>query len=224
MKVLRFITPLLSSNMYLLTENSHGILIDPYDGFTSGIAGECKVIDSILLTHEHYDHISGANAFREQYGCPVVCSEICGQRIQDPTHNFSRYYEAYATVQTGKPVPEDLPPVEEYFAHADETFSGQRVLSWQGHELILTETPGHSPGSICILLDGNLLFSGDTLLQGEVAVTRFPGGSRRQYEQAALPYLRGLPDETLVYPGHYGAFRLGEHKIKKQEEGIHDGY
>lgn len=214
MKVQQFTTPLLASNMYLLAENNHGLIIDPYDGYAPEISVACKQVDRILLTHEHYDHISGTNALRERYDCPVLCSEACGQRIQSSTHNFSRYYEAYATVQTGEPVPEGILPVEEYFTHADEVFSGEHQLSWQGHSLLLTETPGHSPGSICILVDGNLLFSGDTLLQGEVAVTRFPGGSRRQYEQVALPYLRALPDDTIVYPGHYGAFRLGEHKIK----------
>lgn len=218
MNILRFETPLLSSNMYLLTEDNHGLIIDPYDGFHEEISAACNKIDHILLTHEHYDHISGANALRERCGCRIICSETCGQRIQNSTHNFSRYYEAYASLQTGEPVHEGVLPVEEYFTRADEVFSGQTVISWHGHELVLTETPGHSPGSICILVDGNLLFSGDTLLQGDVAVTRFPGGSRRQYEQTALPYLRGLAGDTTVYPGHYGAFRLGEHKIKKLEE------
>lgn len=217
-----FVTPLLSSNMYLLSENRRGIIIDPYDGFTSEISGECDTVDCILLTHEHYDHISGANALRERYGCPVVCSEVCGERIQNSTHNFSRYYEAYAAVQTGEPISENLPPVEEYFTHADETFSGQRTIAWQNHELVLTETPGHSPGSVCILVDGEVLFAGDTLLHDGVAVTRFPGGSRRQYEQVAVPYLRGLPEETMVYPGHYGPFKLKEHKIIKMEEKTHD--
>ena len=217
MRVLQFPTPLLASNMYLLTENSHGIVIDPYDGFAAQIAEECQEIDYILLTHEHYDHISGANALRERYGCPVVCSEACGRRIRNSTHNFSRYYEAYAAIQTGQPPPAGLPPVAEYFTYADEVFSGQRTLFWQGHELVLTETPGHSPGSICILADETRLFSGDTLLPGDVTVTRFPGGSGRQYQEIALPYLKKLPGETLVYPGHYKAFPLWEHKMKMEE-------
>lgn len=214
MRVLQFATPLLASNMYLLAEKGRGVIIDPYGGFMPQIKGECSGIDYILLTHEHYDHISGANALRERYGCPVVCSEACGRRIQNSTHNFSRYYEAYAAIQTGEPPPANLPPVAEYFTYADEVFSGQRTLFWQGHRLVLTETPGHSPGSICILADETQLFSGDTLLPGDITVTRFPGGSGRQYKEIALPYLQKLPGGTLVYPGHYEAFPLREHKIK----------
>lgn len=213
MKILRFPTPLLKSNMYLLVEDQRGIIIDPYDcqEFSEEIARQCSQVDYILLTHEHYDHISGTNALRERYGCPVLCSESCGKRIQNSSQNFSRYFEAYATVQTGEPVPEELLPVEEYFSSADEVFSGSRMLLWQSHRLELTETPGHSPGSICILADGKILFSGDTLLPGNVTVTRFPGGSARRYSQIALPYLLKLPLDTRVYPGHYDSFTLKNH-------------
>ena len=74
MRVLQFATPLLASNMYLLAEKGRGIIIDPYGGFMPQITGECSGIDCILLTHEHYDHISGTNALRERYGCPVISS------------------------------------------------------------------------------------------------------------------------------------------------------
>lgn len=218
MEVLAFATPYLASNMYLLAENRRGIIIDPCDGFTPQIEEKCSGIDYILLTHEHCDHVSGVESLRERYGCPVMCSEICSRRLGNPAQNLSRYQESYMFMQTGEPVPEDLPYLGEITTHGDETFSGEAELSWQGHTFRLMETPGHSPGSICILVDGNTLLSGDSLLPNGVVVTRFPGGSRRQYEQLTLPYLRGLPDETLVYPGHYGAFRLREHSIRQKLE------
>lgn len=218
MEVLAFATPYLASNMYLLVENGRGIIIDPYDGFTPQIEEKCGGIDYILLTHEHCDHISGVESLRERYGCPAVCSGVCSRRLGNPAQNLSRYQESYMFMQTGEPVPEDLPYLGEIITHGDEDFSGETELSWQGHKLVLRETPGHSPGSICILVDGNTLFSGDSLLPNGVAVTRFPGGSRRQYEQITLPYLQELPDETLVYPGHYGAFRLEEHSIRQKLE------
>jgi len=206
--------------MYLLTENRHGIIIDPYDTpeFQKQVAAACDAIDRILLTHEHYDHISGTNALRERYGCQVLCSEICGSRLGNPAQNLSRYQEAYMVIQTGEPMPKGLLPIEEYFTHADETFSGKMEFIWQGHTMRLRETPGHSPGSICVLVDGKTLFSGDSLLRGDVAITRFPGGSRRQYEQVTLPWLRGLPRDTLVYPGHYEVFRLGDHPARSQSD------
>lgn len=213
MEIKRYETPLLKSNMYLIHENGRGILLDPYDDLSASDAIESMVerVDYIILTHEHYDHISGTNALRQRFQSPVLCGGACGERIRNATHNFSRYFNAYVSLQTGETVPEEFLPEEEYVTAADEVFTDYLELSWWGHRLELKETPGHSPGSICILLDRKFLFPGDTLLPGGKQLTRFPDGSRLQYEQYALPYLRSLPHDILVYPGHYGSFYLNEY-------------
>lgn len=189
------------------------MILDPFFSpeFVAAISRVCSVVDYIILTHEHYDHISGLDALRQRFRCPVLCSAACGRRIGDPGHNLSRYQDTFLALQTGEPVPEELFPIEEYTTHADETFSGQKRMTWQGHELLLTETPGHSPGSACILLDRKALFSGDSLLTDNSVVTRLPGRNKRSYQQITLPFLTALPPDVTVYPGHYGAFRLGDH-------------
>lgn len=213
MGIISFPTPLLCSNMYLISETDHGIILDPHSdrAMLIQIGAAAKQIDYIILTHEHYDHISGTNALRKRFGCPVLCSDACAARIKDPVANLSHYFNAYAQMQTGEPITDEILLTEDYVTYADATFAGQMTLDWQGHRLELTETPGHSPGSICILLDGTFLFSGDTLLPSGKAMTRFPGGSSRRYREKAIPYLRSLPPDTTVYPGHYEAFRLGDH-------------
>ena len=221
-----FQTPFLKSNMYLLSKNGHGIIIDPYSGsdFCTRVKEQAPEIDLVLLTHEHYDHISGTNAFRAQFHSRVLCGESCGRRIQNASDNFSHYFNAYVSLQEKETVPEDLLPTEDFITFADETFSGELTLFWQGHRLELRETPGHSPGSICILVDGEILFSGDSLLPDGKAILRFPGGSRRQYTEKTLPYLWTLPLEANVYPGHYDPFLLGDHPAMKNntiERGEH---
>lgn len=213
MNVAAFPTPFLKSNMYLLHENGRGILIDPYDdsSFCMQIEQSVKAVDYIILTHEHYDHISGTNALRTRYHSRVLCGSECGDRIRDATYNFSRYFNAYVSLQTEEHVPEESLPTEDFTTFADETFADRHVLLWQGHRLELRETPGHSPGSICVLLDGTALFSGDSLLPSGKAMVRFPGGNRRKYEEETLTYLRSLPRDITVYPGHYAPFLLGDH-------------
>jgi hydroxyacylglutathione hydrolase len=81
--------------------------------------------------------------------------------------------------------------------------------------ITVIHTPGHTPGSICLLIDG-VLISGDTL---------FPGGPGRSDDAAALKQLVGsiasklltLPDDTAVYPGHGGNTTIGE---AKREHGV----
>jgi hydroxyacylglutathione hydrolase len=65
-------------------------------------------------------------------------------------------------------------------------------------------TPGHTPDSICLLVDGKLL-TGDTLFVGECGRTDLPGGSARDMYYS-LQKLMELDDSVEVYPGHdYGA-------------------
>ena len=64
------------------------------------------------------------------------------------------------------------------------------------------ETPGHSPGSICILINDKYIFSGDSLVDGNKVITRLPGGSRKDYNQITKPFLEGLSEDSIIFPGH----------------------
>ena len=64
------------------------------------------------------------------------------------------------------------------------------------------ETPGHTRGSVSLLLeDAGILFSGDTLFAGSAGRTDFPGGSYVELI-ASLKKLSTLPPETKIIPGH----------------------
>lgn len=66
-------------------------------------------------------------------------------------------------------------------------------------------TPGHTPDSICLLVDGKLL-TGDTLFIGECGRTDLPGGSAEEMYDSLLHKLMMLEDSVEVYPGHdYGS-------------------
>ena len=62
-------------------------------------------------------------------------------------------------------------------------------------------TPGHTPGSICLLTDDKV-FTGDTLFYRGIGTTLMPGSSRRQLIDSIHNSLMVLPDKTVVYPGH----------------------
>jgi glyoxylase-like metal-dependent hydrolase (beta-lactamase superfamily II) len=65
-------------------------------------------------------------------------------------------------------------------------------------------TPGHTPDSICLLIDGKLL-TGDTLFVGECGRTDLPGGSVEDMYTSLLQKIAKLDDNIEVYPGHdYG--------------------
>ncbi|MEM2081577.1 MAG: MBL fold metallo-hydrolase [Candidatus Bathyarchaeia archaeon] len=66
-------------------------------------------------------------------------------------------------------------------------------------------TPGHTPDSICLLVDGKKLLTGDTLFVGECGRTDLPGGNARSMYDSLFNKLLRLDDDVEVYPGHdYG--------------------
>lgn len=200
---------ILQSNTYLLTEKTHSLLIDPTQCSLKWVTYGME-LDYILLTHEHYDHINGVNELKAAFpSCRVVCSAACAERICDPRLNSSHYFEALCRMQTRNQEARSA-KAEPYACEADMTFQREMPLAWQGHSLRLRELRGHSPGSICILIDDCLLFTGDTLLRDEPTITRFPGGSLEELRSNAYPFLKNLPDGIKILPGHGDAFFLGE--------------
>ena len=67
-------------------------------------------------------------------------------------------------------------------------------------------TPGHTVDSICLLVDGKKLLTGDTLFVGECGRTDFPGGNSKSMYDSLFNKLSKISDAVEVYPGHdYGA-------------------
>ena len=80
MEIRRYESGLLSSNMYVVVEGHRAIVIDPFDDVSPATG---LTIDYILLTHEHYDHISGVNTWKKATGALVLCSKACAENIQN---------------------------------------------------------------------------------------------------------------------------------------------
>ncbi len=207
----------IDSRMYILLEHSKALVIDPCISEEAlQLLRENDVEELlVLLTHEHYDHISGVNWFREHISSvEVFCSEKCAEALPEPSKNFSDFWEV---LFLGKD--EDTQEyvknmnIQSYSCEADRTFEEECRMLWEGHSLWLKRTPGHSAGSICILLDENILFSGDSLVTGYPTILRFPGGSRKDFKSVTIPFLESLDQETIVYPGHGEKQPLGQYGL-----------
>lgn len=132
-----------------------------------------KAPAAILLTHGHFDHVGGVKAMAAETGCPVYVHEadLC-LRPQF----------------TGG----DL-----YYTH---TYREGDILDLAGLTLQVLHTPGHTPGSVC-LLSQDVLFAGDTLFAGTCGRTDFPYSDPYQMRDS-LARLSALEGDYLVLPGH----------------------
>jgi glyoxylase-like metal-dependent hydrolase (beta-lactamase superfamily II) len=105
----------------------------------------------------------------------------------------------------------EMLPLTPNFALAD----GQRVAFGAAH-LDVLHTPGHTPGSVCFLSDGQL-FSGDTLFPGGPGATKPPLGDFPEIMRSLREQLFTLPDATLVFPGHGDPTTIGRERPSLDE-------
>ncbi len=200
----------LAPNVYLVSDGDEGALVD------SGFADEESVgarieflrgvpglrLRYIVLTHHHFDHASGAARLAEATGAQVL--------LHPQEEPFLRDWQTEA--------PQDLetPEGQEEWARRAREFRREAARAAAGaaflHDgdtiavgsltLQAVHTPGHTMGSLCLLLrEEGALFTGDTALGlGTVAVSPPPHGDMALYLRS-LERLKGL-GAALLLPGH----------------------
>lgn len=204
MEVNTYSFDLVDSKAYVLSENDSILIVDPCISLKDAEELRNNGYESavVLLTHEHYDHILGIDSIRQCWdNCTVICSDACGENIQSPLRNGSKYFAALL-IDKSEDLLRRAQLIEPVAYKADRTFQEKLEFIWKGHHISITSTPGHSEGSCCITVDQKLLFTGDSLLRDHDVITRLPGGSRKKYREITIPYLLSLPKEINVFPGH----------------------
>lgn len=214
LNIMTVVSDLLMSNMYIVESNGRYILIDPC---ISDIDIDCSCIDFILLTHEHYDHISGVNYWKERSNATVLCSKNCAKNITNPSKNLSKYFKQFCELQSWIGVSEEyfekFPQGDlAFICYADEVFEGSLEFLWNGLTIKLLEVPGHSLGSICVLINDNVCFSGDSILKDFPTECGLPGGSKKKWLNHSFELIKQFDQTLMVYPGHLDSFRLLESK------------
>lgn len=196
------------SNSYLVIENNKAIVVDAPDIDIINVLRERKLnLEFIILTHEHVDHLWGLNEIRKEYPCKIISHEICGKAIQDCRENKARGYHTYYALKYKKPIPEKM--MANYkCCGADLTFKDIYDMDWYGNKFHMVYAPGHSAGSILIVLNNMILFSGDNVIQNQLAFTAFEGGDDEAMRKITLPYIKTLNEEMNVMPGHGNSFQL----------------
>lgn len=212
----RYIFQPVKSNMYVIVQDFEAVLIDPNVSDEAFLKLKKNDVTQvyIILTHEHPDHTSGVNWFKERFASSLLCQIKCAESISLEKNNrpmiISLVLRAQDKTNGTQYEQEYLKSYKPYACTSDVTFVSDYFFNWKNHVFYLKSTPGHSPGSCCILFDNINLFTGDSLLKEYDVITRFPGGSKKQYENVTVPYFRTLAKNTVVYPGHGDRFFLSE--------------
>jgi hydroxyacylglutathione hydrolase len=189
--VLKLVSSYKNANTFVVEINEFDILIVdlgnyPIDELLKFISENNKNLVGLFLTHEHADHCYGVDLLKSKIEFTLYCSEKCDINMRDPKQNFSRYIEDFESFG----IQSEAVVIKE----------GQ-TLNFNGFELLIMETPGHSPGSICLFAE-NIAFTGDSILNNVESPLSFPHSSKKEYQQSKINILKKLNFETKIYPGH----------------------
>src|ERR1700683_4430709 len=216
-KLIHAIIPvgMLQCNCSILGDPATGdtIVIDPgdeVDRILEVLRRYNLKVRAIVSTHTHIDHVGGLPALHRATGAPVLIHEA----------DLPLYKELDQQAEMiGIPVPERM-QIKDFVKGGDN-------LRWGGYHAQVLHTPGHTPGSISLVVGANpsqatashslpgaphpqapsepsaaRLIAGDTLFRGSIGRTDFPGGSYPQIIASIHEKLLTLPDELVVIPGH----------------------
>lgn len=193
----------LETHCYLVwcEETLECLVVDPGDSgeYISEVILEMKLKPvAIILTHGHFDHCLGTLPLVLNFSIPVLIHQKDVFLLQRASKTAAHWLK------------HPVDPVAPATGYVDDSSS----IAVGKHQLSIIETPGHTPGSICLLFAENaikkeqflfsknkFLLSGDTLFKNGFGSTNHTYSSTLQLSKS-LRLLKTLPPETVVLPGH----------------------
>ncbi len=198
MIVKTFVLGQLQTNCYLIEENRHCLLLDPADDsqfLADYINDQHLSLDTIILTHGHFDHCLAVSDLKLIYAAPVAASSKDNFLVQKISQSANYWQKSNQQITSFIP---------------DIDLSKIKTLSFSDHTISIISTPGHTPGSLSLYFnDLNILFSGDTLFSDGFGRTDLSYSQPTKMSQS-IKKLNSLPKNTLVYPGHGHSFLLAD--------------
>src|SRR5574341_395800 len=195
----RLVVGPLGVNCYILGDDAarEAFVIDPGGNardILNALQQHQLKVSAIVNTHAHFDHVVALDEIRAATGAPFMIHV-------DEADMLAKAQASAALFGLAIPLQK---PADRLLHEGDELNAGKISLK-------VLHTPGHTPGEIC-LLNGKNLFVGDTLFQGSIGRTDFPGGDYGTLMRSIRDKLFPLPDDTVVYPGHGPSTTLREEK------------
>ena len=213
MLITGFPAGMFATNCYVVAPapGSEAIIIDPGQDSAPGVrkllAEHSLTPVAVLLTHGHLDHTSNATELCDEYAIPAFIHPADRHMLADPAAGIGRALGA----MIGDTVFQEPEKVIDLADRED--------LDVAGLSFSVDLAPGHTQGSVLFGIDVDtpegtvpVCFAGDVLFAGSIGRTDLPGGDHQQLLDSIADRMLGLPDETLVLPGHGEQTTIGRER------------
>lgn len=187
------------ANCYIIAdeETKEAAIIDPSaeeEEILKVVKDNNLKVKYIINTHGHMDHI-GANAkIKEATGAKILIHHDDRNLLTSPAKNLAIFWGRMTK----------SPP-------ADRLLKDGEIIPLGNLKIKVIHTPGHTRGSICLLVDDRL-FTGDTLMRNTIGRTDLPGASSKMLVQSIKERILPLGAGIEVYPGHEGETTIGQER------------
>ncbi len=186
--VFQLVLPPIGTNCFIIqTSNENCIAVDPAsetERILRFLKNKQLLLKKILLTHGHFDHIGACAGLKEKTGAEIYISREDSEMLRDPEKAL------HWMVPNSTFAPFD----------ADVLVKEGDVISQDGFNFTVMETPGHTRGSVCYITDG-AIFAGDTIFEGSVGRTDCYSGDPAA-QRRSLKRLAALSGSYTIYCGH----------------------
>ncbi len=176
----------LMTDCYILSNSDECVIVDA-GGNPEKIIEEIEKFNLkpkfIIATHGHFDHFLAAREIQRKYDIPFYINEKDKEMLQSKDYSAEHFIKGLKAE-----IPDSI-----------ITFSDGFVFKVGRHQLKIMETPGHTPGSSCIVGDGFIL-TGDTLFR--MSIGRMDFGGNEEDMIRSLKKLSQMKESTRIYPGH----------------------
>lgn len=195
MQIETFILGSMQTNCYLLvsdTSNS-AVIIDPADDgdfINEELMRRGLQLESVVLTHGHFDHCLGLLSLKSAWNVPIMMN-FADQFLLAKAQDSALHWLGIES--------DPVPP-------ADVDLANKNEIELIREKFQIIQTPGHTPGSICLLhKKSKVLLSGDTIFaEGNIGRTDFSysSGKKMKTSLAKLKSMAQATEYSEVYPGH----------------------
>lgn len=192
-------------NCYVYHDESSGdgVIIDPgaytheeKEDMLYYIRSNNITIKYIINTHGHIDHILGNKWAKEQFQVPILMNKDDMPLLEKSVEQGSMFGVAVS----------NPPEPDKYLCEGD-------TVTFNNCTLNVIHTPGHSPGSVCLVDEKNkIIFAGDVIFHNSIGRTDLWMGNMDTLISSIKDKLFKYPDDFVIYPGHYEKTTIGEEK------------